>query len=424
MSEYSKQALSAGLSFFSRPRSFVALWATLFALTFIGNLAMHWPRAVTTPANENVNIALALQRGEGFSNPFATGPSGPTAHASPLYPLLLGAVYSIFGTGVVGSLAVLVLTTSVWALQCALAQLFGALHGASRAGTIAAFALAIPPFHGALLKGADAFTATTIAGCACLFSAILARRGGTASFLLLGGLMAVGTLFNPATILIGAAWGCLLVWRIGVRSSVKVLLPMAIVFLIPVGAWMARDYVVFRHLIFVRDNMGLELAASYNDCALTVMSPLFHPPCYTPFHPNDDPQTARVLIASGEYEFYAMCEREAKAWIRAHPLQSAAITAGHILYFWFPVERAGLEALIDGIGISIVTLLSVLGISWRGTDGFKIAVSAAVSFSLVYALVRAVPRFRYPVLWITVLLAVIGIEAWIARRSLGEDGLP
>jgi hypothetical protein len=72
------------------------------------------------------------------------------------------------------------------------------------------------------------------------------------------------------------------------------------------------------------------------------------------------------------------------------------------------------------MGISILTLLSVLGISWRASDGFKIAVSGAVSFSLIYFFFRAVPRFRYPVLWVTVLLAVIGIEAgieaWIARR--------
>jgi len=414
--------MRAGWSF-STPGRFVHLWAALFTLTFAANLAVYWLRPPPRPG-ENVNIALALQRGEGFSNPFSTGPSGPTAHSAPLYPLLLGAVYSIFGTGTAARLAVLALTTLVWALHCALLQLFGSLHGAARAARIAAFGLAIAPFHGNLLKGGEAFTAATIAGSACLFSIILARRGGTPSFFLLGGLMAVGTLFNVATVMIWAAWGCLLVWRIGARSFVKVLLPAAVAFLIPVGVWTARNYIFFRHLILVRDNMGLELAASYNDCALTVMSPRSHPPCYTPFHPNDDPQAARALIASGEYEFYAMCEREAKAWIRAHPLRSAAITAGHILYFWFPVERAGGEALIDGIGMSVLTLLSLLGISWRRTDGFKIAVSAAASFSLVYSFFRAVPRFRYPVIWITVLLVIIGIEAWIARRRRVADGLP
>jgi hypothetical protein len=406
---------------FSTSGRFLHLWATFYALTLAANLAVYWLRPAPRPG-ENLNIALALQRGEGFSNPFATGPSGPTAHSAPLYPLLLGAVYSIFGTGTAARLAVFALTTLVWALHCALVQLFGILHGVPRAARMAAFALAIAPFHGALLKGGEAFTAATIAGCACLFSLILARRGGTPSFFLLGGLMAAGTLFNVATIMIWAAWGCLLVWRIGGRSFVKVLLPVAVAFLIPVGVWTARNYMVFRHLIPVRDNMGLELAASYNDCALTVMSPIPHPPCYTPFHPNDDPQAERALIASGEYEFYALCEREAKAWIRAHPLRSAAITAGHILYFWFPVERAGGEALADGIGISILTLLSVLGISWRRTDGFRIAVSGAASFSLVYAFFRAVPRFRYPVLWITVLVAAIGIEAWIARRTRVTDG--
>jgi hypothetical protein len=397
----------------------VSLWATLFAVCFAMNLVAHWPTPLTI-TTEAVNVSLALQRGEGFSNPFSSGPSGPTAHVAPLYPMLHAALCSIFGKGIAGGFAILALTTLAWSLHCALVQRFASFYSCHRAGMFAAFILALAPMPAVLFRWEAAFTAATIAGCACLFSRILARCDGTPSYLLLGGLMAVGTLFNPATILIWTAWTCLLVFRIGVRSSVKVLLPVAVVFLIPVGAWTARNYAVFRHLIFVRDNMGLELAASYNDCALAVMSPTFHSVCYTPFHPNDDREALRSVIANGEYEFNAMCEREAKTWIRAHPLQSIAITAGHAFYFWFPVERAGKESLIDGMGISILTLLSVLGISWRASDGFKIAVSGAVSFSLIYFFFRAVPRFRYPVLWVTVLLAVIGIEAgieaWIARR--------
>jgi hypothetical protein len=174
---------------------------------------------------------------------------------------------------------------------------------------------------------------------------------------------------------------------------------------------------VFHHLIFVRDNLGLELAASYNDCALTVMSPVFSSTCYTPFHPNDDLDVERVLIAMGEFQFSARCRDQAIAWIRAHPAQSVAITAGHYFYFWFPVERAGPDALILGIIISIVTLLSFPGISWRHNDGFQIAMTAMLSYSAIYLLFRSVPRYRYPVLWVSVLLATIGIETWLARRK-------
>jgi hypothetical protein len=395
---------------------FLPLWATLFAITFAGNLAVHWPRPVT-PGGENLNVALALTRGEGFANPFLTGPSGQTAHASPLYPLMIAAVYRVFGTGFSGSFALLVLTTAVWALHCALVQLFARLHGAARAGTIAAFTLAIPPFHGDLLKSETGFTAAAVAGCACLFSILLARRAGIWPSLLMGALMAAGVLLNPVTILIWISWSCFLLYRTGLRYSIAVLLPVALVFAIPVSVWTVRNYLVFRHLIFIRDNLGLELAASYNDCSLSVMSPMFRPPCYTPFHPNVDPRAAQTLAELGEYQFYALCEREAQAWVRDHPMQSLAITAGHIFYFWFPLERTGIEWRIDGIGFAVVTLISFLGLSWRRSDGFKIAVSGAVSFSLIYAFVRAVPRFRYPVLWVTVLLAVVGIEAWIARRK-------
>ena len=399
----------------SVPHRFVPLWATLFAISFAMNCLAHRPTPVRL-SSEAVNVSIALQHGRGFSDPFATGPSGPTAHIAPLYPMLHAAVCLIFGAGFAGFYAILAVTCLAWSLQCVLMQRFASLHGRPRAGTIAAFFLALPPLHAVIFNWEAAFAAAAIVGCACLISVILAGRSSATSHALLGGIMAICTLFNPATILIWTAWAVLVMFKLGMRRLAKILLPAALVFVIPVGAWTARNYLVFHHLFFVRDNMGLELAASYNDCALSVMAPTSST-CYTPFHPNSDAAVERVLAAMGEFQFNVMCRAEAYAWIRAHPVQSIEITAWHFFYFWFPIERAGLEALLYGIGISIVTLLSLPGISWRRNEGFQIAVIAMLSYSTIYAVFRAVPRFRYPVLWVTVLLMVVGIETWIARRK-------
>src|SRR5262249_43361897 len=46
---------------------------------------------------ENERVAAALAKGKGFCDAFGAG-TGPTAHVSPLYPLLLSGVYRWFGT--------------------------------------------------------------------------------------------------------------------------------------------------------------------------------------------------------------------------------------------------------------------------------------------------------------------------------------
>jgi hypothetical protein len=395
---------------------FFPSWGALFAIAFAVNLIVHRPLPPGVVHTEIVNVAHALERGESFSNPFQTGPSGPTAHVAPLYPFLYAAICSMFGTGIAGALAIHTLTTLVWALHCAFVHRFAKLHGHGGAGIIAAVLLAAAPLPDVLFRWEAVFTAATIAAGACLLSLILAGRSGAALSAGLGLLMASGTLLNPATILIWTAWAALLIAKASIQSW-RVLMPAALLFLIPVSAWMARDYAVFQHFIFILDNIGMELAGSYNDCAIASMSLKRPSECYTPFHPNNDRKVELVLIAMGEYRFNARCGAYAVAWIQAHPLQSAAITAGHMLFFWYPIERAGLEALIDGIGISILTVLSLLGVAWHRSTGFQIAGAALLSYSSIYYFFQPVPRYRYPVLWITVLLATIGIEQWIARRN-------
>src|SRR5579871_3152083 len=53
--------------------------------------------------NEVTNTAISLATGHGFANAF--GPNtGPTAHVSPLYPLILSVTYRLVGTGQEGAL--------------------------------------------------------------------------------------------------------------------------------------------------------------------------------------------------------------------------------------------------------------------------------------------------------------------------------
>src|SRR5438270_7959875 len=48
--------------------------------------------------NEPAHVASALVSGFGFSSPYAGAPIAPTAQQPPLYPLILAAIFKIFGS--------------------------------------------------------------------------------------------------------------------------------------------------------------------------------------------------------------------------------------------------------------------------------------------------------------------------------------
>ncbi len=83
----------------------------VFALFFL-SIAFNLPRigdAALGEGFENVAIARSLAAGQGFSNPYYAAPTGPTAHAAPLYPALLGVIMFALGQSTTFALAIIVL---------------------------------------------------------------------------------------------------------------------------------------------------------------------------------------------------------------------------------------------------------------------------------------------------------------------------
>ena len=54
---------------------------------------------------EVINVATSLATHGTFAD--AYGATGPTAHTSPLYPILLSLIFRLFGTGVPGELSLI-----------------------------------------------------------------------------------------------------------------------------------------------------------------------------------------------------------------------------------------------------------------------------------------------------------------------------
>lgn len=91
---------------------FVAAFAVRLGLNFA------LPDLYSIPPMKMERVAASFGATGELANPYMT-PTGPTAHLLPLYPILLGTLYRLFGTGTEGQIA-----QHVWgcllALRCGL----------------------------------------------------------------------------------------------------------------------------------------------------------------------------------------------------------------------------------------------------------------------------------------------------------------
>src|ERR1035437_1326833 len=71
------------------------------------------------PRKEMVKIAMAFAEKGELADPYSV-PTGPSALAPPAYPIFLGLIFRVFGTGVAAEVVKCVLTSTVSALRCAL----------------------------------------------------------------------------------------------------------------------------------------------------------------------------------------------------------------------------------------------------------------------------------------------------------------
>jgi len=100
-----------------------------------------------TDRSEFVNIAETFARDGRLADPYSL-PTGPTAHMPPIYPILLGSVYRVFGLGVSGEIAAHCLNIFFVSIMYALLPLAAISLGLSvRAGMLAGIMGAMVPFH-------------------------------------------------------------------------------------------------------------------------------------------------------------------------------------------------------------------------------------------------------------------------------------
>ncbi len=402
------------------------------AFLFIAALLRYWvsydPSASVPRHPETYRIAYNLYEHGQFANPFIAAETGLSAHLAPVFPSLLAGLMMIFGDKSAGVYAIQLVAVLVLALQLSLYPFFSRTLGmGSLSGAIGAslWILAKPcPFY-----GWEAFYASfALAGACGLYRRHLALQRPAGSTWVLGCVMGLLSLLVPTALPVLGTW---LTWDIWQRRAVffkKFLLPLVLLPAVIVLPWTIRNYHVFHRFILVRDDLGLELAVSNNDCAQFSMEQNFNG-CFQRFHPNRSPQEVRKVIDLGEPDYNQLRLREALDWIKAHPRRFARLSIYRFIAWWMPTESgtlryadyAGKGRQLERFVIYLMTLLSSAGLMILFRRDFKSAVvcaSCLAVFPTIYYFVEYQDRYRYPVMWLTFLLGALPISSFARRVYL------
>ena len=372
---------------------------------------------------ESLAVADSLAEHGTFADPYYPLKTGPTALIPPAYPAFLGLLIHWFGAGPRGAFALQWCATLFMALQIALfpwaARRLGMGYAAGFVAGCLWLAAGIPKFD---LWDATPYGLVTLL-LACVSSPSGPGEPSQRRMVLSGMLWGVSLLFNPAGIVV---LGALLAWLyFSRRAAGRGILTLALVPLAVVAPWIVRDYVELHHIIFVRDNLGLQLAISNNDCASYSFELDRYTRCFAPQHPNESLSEARKVVELGEVEYDRTRLRQAVEWSAGHPRRFLQLTAERFETFWiprlirYPWEQSG-DVPRRRLLVSVLTVLSLPGLFllWRSERPAAVACLLwLVLFPPVYYLTGYQERFRNPILWATFLPA-----SWLlvegARRFL------
>lgn len=377
-------------------------------------------------------IARALATGYGYADPFM-GHSGPTAWCPPLYPLLLAAIFKLFGVYTPLSAWFILTINSVFSAATAIA-----IYEIARRSfnpRVALWSGWIWALYPAAMQYAvhwiwDMAITTCLFACVILI-ALKARGIGepnpnpaetpnnqTKLWALFGLLWGAIALLNPSLLAFLPACGLWMAsgtWT--TRNHRQKLLPTARRALLAallcaacIAPWIWRNWLVFHAFIPMRPTLGVELYQS----SLESNNGFPWGGSISIYHDTPDMHT---YIQLGEVAFSKERGEQAKAIFRAHPGRFQRYTLKRIFFFWAGVPHAPehdsfkdhfLE-WVRQLNYSFLSIAGILGLTLalhRRIPGATLYALAFLFVPTAYYLITVQARFRAP---LEPLICILGV---------------
>src|SRR5580698_4175634 len=314
---------------------------------------------------ETGNIAYALAEGKGFSNVFRTE-TGPTAWLAPVYPLLVAAMFKLFGTFTARAFFAAVFLNILFSAAASV-PIFLAGKRLGGSGVAAGAAWLWTVFPSAVMMPFEWIWDTSLSAllAALLLWATLelAESEKWVDWGAYGVLWGLALMTNPA---LGLLLPFLLGWAVvrsrgesGLRwKRAGLAAGIAALCCVP---WTVRNYVTFHRLIPVRSNLPFELWLGNND--------IFDEHARNGRKSITRTEEVRRYTQLGETAYMAEKWDLATSFMRAHPGLESQLAGRKCVSFWMGTEapvknfRETDSWLIRGILLS--SFLTAVG-TWFG----------------------------------------------------------
>ena len=390
------------------------VFAVAFGVRLVLVLATHSYRDIEL--SEVVRVARSLAEHGTFA--YAFGPkTGPTAHVSPAYPIVLSLIFRVLGTGPTGELGQAVLGAVISSLAYATLPLLSsaAALGAEIGGVAGLIGAVLPINYWSETKGS--FEGPLAGLCLLLFCAAMSvcwrsRDFSIRAALVTGFVSGVALLTSPS-LMPPIATALVVGFMLHIKNCAKeygvyisIVLLCSVVCLTP---WAIRNRIVFGTPLWSRSGLGIELSISNADRAAANMYDNMHTGWFQSSHPFSSEVERRKLIQVGEIAYNHERMRQAIQWIRGHPSHFFYLTFQRTYYFWFP--------RMNRITQRVITVLLAIGgfaggiqLVRAGNASGWLFLSSLVSYSFVYCFVQSFARYRMPIHWLLVFLTTFA--AW------------
>lgn len=367
---------------------------------------------------EAIRLARSLAFHGQFANPFRLLETGPSAYLSPGFPAFVALLIHVFGVGAKGDYALRFAASAATAAELALLPVLTFMIGLGLSPGIVACLMGLAPPILTFPDWEPAYAGLLIVLVSLLWWNLLTvSKPSWISSALLGITAGLLLLTCATAFAVLVVWFCYFLSKFR-RDSLR-LRHFAVATLITIvilSPWTARNYMVFHRFIPFRTALGLALASSNNDCASIGVRQSESTGCFGEHSPNHSFAEAIHARDLGEAAYNEAKLHDVSQWIVAHPTRFGAMTLRRVSAFWFPHENDSLWKEMTSPGsrrkerltIYLTTILSFVGIAtlMKANRAFCIVlVSWLLLFPLIYYIALFEDRYRYPVLWVTFVLA-------------------
>jgi hypothetical protein len=361
------------------------------------------------------NIARSLALHGTFADPYLL-PTGPTAHTAPGYPMLLGLIFLLFGTGIAGEMVSRIASAIVSSIQYALLPRVSTALGLPRfTGAVAGLLAALAPYKGYVEGSRDSVDQPYVALALVLLFLYTWKAWssptGTVSPLARGLWWGLASLFSP---ILGFVFAAVIGYEFIVMRRHAGLIPLLAAFAAMQAPWAIRNWIEFHAFVPTRSNFGLELRVSNRPESFALMEDNVSHGVMSRFHPGLNEDEARKVAAEGEMAYTRAEMSDAHAEIGRDPARFVRLTGERFWRFWLAPSRR----FKTTVASTAITLLGLLGLCLLPANpGTRLTWLILLTYPLVYYFIQVDARYTYPLGWIFLTPAVYVVMLAMQRLT-------